>query len=290
MLLLLQYIIGGLAAGSLYSLAALGLTMIYKTTGVVNFANGEMAMVGTVVAFLFLTKLKLPYIGAFVGALIFAALLGMVLERLFMRPVQKSNHLSQIMVTLGLFLILNGVVATRFFEPEPFPKPLSGSPYELAGLYFDKNSLLIFAIATAIMLLLYLFFKYTMAGIALRATAQNLMTARLMGVPAGRVYSLSWAVSAMLGATAGMLIAPVTALEPNFMGEVAIKAFGGAILGGLGNLPGAVVGSLLLGVMENLIAGYISTELKAVFAFSVILFVLVVRPEGIMGAPVRRRV
>lgn len=287
---LLQNVVGGLAAGSLYALAALGLTLIFKTTGVVNFANGEMAMVSTFAAYLLLTAYKLPYPVAFLGALAFAALLGVVLERAFLRPVQKSHHLSQIMITLGLFLVLNGLASVTFFEPVPFPYPIGGKPLELGGVFLSPDSLLIFAVAVAIMLGLYLFFTYTLAGIALRATAQNLITARLMGVPAGRVYALTWAVAAVLGAVAGMLIAPTTGLDPNFMGDVAIKAFAGAILGGLGSLPGAVVGGLLLGVLENLIAGYISTELKAVFSFSLILLVLVVRPEGIMGAPVRRRV
>jgi len=287
---LLQYIVGGLAAGSLYALAALGLTLIYKTTGVINFANGEMAMVSTFAAFLLLTTYALPYPVAFLGALLFAAALGIVLERVFMRPVQQSSHLNQIMVTLGLFMVLNGAAGTKFFEPEPFPKPIGGEPFEVMSIFIDKDSLLIFGVATAIMLALYLFFTHTMAGIALRATAQNLVTARLMGVPVGRVYAITWAVAAILGAVAGMFIAPTTSLEPNFMGEVAIKAFAAAILGGLGNLPGAVLGGLLLGVLENLIAGYISTELKAAFAFSLILLVLIVRPEGIMSAPVRRRV
>ncbi len=288
----LQYVVGGLAAGSLYALAALGLTLIYKTTRVVNFANGEMAMVATFVAFLLLNRHGLPYPVAFLGAVLFAAALGLLLERLFMRPVQKSSNLNQIMVTLGFLFVLNGYVSTRVFDPQPFPPPIGGEALALGGVYVSPDSLLIFGIATAIMLALYLFFKHTLAGIALRATAQNLITARLMGVPAGRVYAVSWAVAAVLGAIAGMLIAPVTSFEPNFMAEVAIKAFAGAILGGFGSLPGAVVGSLLLGVLENLIAGYVpmGTEIKAVFAFSVILLVLVIRPQGLMGAPEGRRV
>ncbi|MFZ5825555.1 MAG: branched-chain amino acid ABC transporter permease [Bacillota bacterium] len=286
----LQYVVGGLAAGSLYALAALGLTLIFKTSEVVNFANGEMAMVATLAAYLLLSSYELPYWGAFLGALAFAAVLGVVLERLFMRPVQRSNHLSQIMVTLGLFLVLNGTVSVYVFEPQPFPRAVKGAPFELGGLFISRDALLTFAVATVIMLALYLFFKHTLAGIALRATAQNLITSRLMGVPTGRVYALTWAVAAVLGAVAGMLIAPTTGFDPNFMGEVAIKAFAGAILGGLGNLPGAVVGGLILGVLENLIAGYVSTELKAAFAFSMILLVLVVRPNGLLGAAAGRRV
>ncbi|HYY89554.1 MAG TPA: branched-chain amino acid ABC transporter permease [Chloroflexota bacterium] len=290
MTVFLQYIAGGLAAGSLYALAALGLTLIYKTTGVVNFAHGEMAMVSTFVAYLLLTSYHVPYVPAFLGALLFAALLGVIVERSLMRRVHGATVLTQIMVTLGLFLVLNGAMSTRFFEVLPFPQPIGGSPLDLAGVRVSLDSLLILGLAAALMLGLYLFFRYTLLGIALRATAQNLHVARLMGVRVGRVYATTWAVAAVLGAVAGMLIAPSTGLYTSFMGDVAIKAFAGAILGGLGSLPGAVLGSLLLGVMENLIAGYVSTELKAAFAFSVILLVLVVRPEGIMGAPVRRRI
>ncbi len=290
MTVFLQYVVGGLAAGSLYALAALGLTLIYKTTGVINFAHGEMAMVSTFAAFILLNSYKLPYPVAFAGALLFAALLGVVLERVFLRPVQKASHLSQIMVTLGLFQVLNGVVATRVFEAQPFPKPIGGVPLQLLGLFISKDALLILALGATISLLLYLFFRFTLSGIALRATAQNLVIARLMGVPAGRVYAMTWAVAGVLGAMAGMLVAPVTGLDPNFMVDVAIKAFAAAIIGGLGSLPGAVVGGMTLGVLETLIAGYVSTELKAAFAFSLILLVLIIRPEGIMGAPVRRRV
>src|SRR6266536_2355304 len=246
MTVFLQYVAGGLAAGSLYALVALGLTLIYKTTGVVNFAHGEMAMVSTFFAYIVLTTYHVPYIAAFGGALLFDAL--------------------------------------------PFPQPIGGTPFNIGGVRVSADSILIFVLTAAIMAALYLFFRYTLLGVALRATAQNLTVARLMGVRVGRVYSTTWAVAAAMGAVSGMLFAPTTALYPGFMGDIAIKGFTGAIIGGLGNLPGAVLGGLVLGVLENLIAGYISTELKAFFAFSLILLVLVARPEGIMGAPVRRRI
>ncbi|HYW87600.1 MAG TPA: branched-chain amino acid ABC transporter permease, partial [Chloroflexota bacterium] len=255
-----------------------------------NFAHGEMAMVSTFFAYIVLTTYHVPYPLAFVSALMFAALLGILVERGLMRWVQQASVLSQIMLTLGLFLVLNGAMSTRFFEALPFPQPIGGTPFNFGGVRVSADSLLILGLAAAIMLALYLFFRYTLLGIALRATAQNLTVARLMGVRVGRVYSTTWAVAAAMGAVAGMLFAPTTALYPAFMGDIAIKGFAGAIIGGLGNLPGAVLGGLLLGVLENLIAGYISTELKAFFAFSLILLVLVLRPEGIMGAPVRRRI
>ena len=202
MTVFLQYVAGGLAAGSLYALAALGLTLIYKTTGVVNFAHGEMAMVSTFVAYILLTVYHVPYSGAFVGALVFAALLGVAIERVFMRRVQGASVLSQIMVTLGLFLVLNGAMSTRFFEALPFPQPIGGQPLNLSGVFVSADSLLVFALTAAIMLGLYLFFRYTLLGVALRATAQNLSVARLMGVRVGRVYATTWGVAAVLGAVA----------------------------------------------------------------------------------------
>ncbi len=290
MTVFLQYVAGGLAAGSLYALVALGLTLIYKTTGVVNFAQGEMAMVSTFFAYILLTNYHVPYPVAFVGALLFAALLGVAVERGLMRWVQQASVLSQIMITLGLFLVLNGAMSTRFFEALPFPQPIGGAPLNVGGVFVSEDSLLIFGLAAIIMLALYLFFRYTLLGIGMRATAQNLSVARLMGVRVGRVYSTTWAVASGMGAVAGMLFAPTTALYPSFMGDIAIKGFAAAIIGGLGVLPGAVVGGLVLGVLENLIAGYLSTELKSFFAFSVILLVLVLRPQGLMGAPMRRRI
>ncbi|HET6315671.1 MAG TPA: branched-chain amino acid ABC transporter permease [Chloroflexota bacterium] len=290
MTVFLQYVAGGLAAGSLYALVALGLTLIYKTTGVVNFAQGEMAMVSTFFAYILLTNYHVPYPVAFIGALLFAAILGVAVERGLMRWVQQASVLSQIMITLGLFLVLNGAMSTRFFEALPFPQPIGGTPLNVGGVFISEDSLLIFGLAAVIMLALYLFFRYTLLGIGMRATAQNLSVARLMGVRVGRVYSTTWAVASAMGAVAGMLFAPTTALYPSFMGDIAIKGFAAAIIGGLGVLPGAVVGGLVLGVLENLIAGYLSTELKSFFAFSVILLVLVLRPQGLMGAPMRRRI
>jgi branched-chain amino acid transport system permease protein len=164
----LQYVAGGLAAGSLYALVAIGLTLIYKTTGVVNFAHGEMAMVSTFVAFILLTTYQVPYPVAFVGALLFAALLGIAIERVLMRWVQNATVLTQIMLTLGLFLVLNGAMSTRFFEALPFPQPIGGIPFDFSGVRVSADSLLIFGLAAAIMLALYAFFRFTLLGIALR--------------------------------------------------------------------------------------------------------------------------
>lgn len=291
MAILLQNLLSGLSAGSLYGLAALGLTAVFKTTGLVNFAQGDIAMVATFVAWSALTAAKVPYGWAFLMAVLFAAGFGAVLERGFIRPQLHKPHISQIMVTLGLAMILNGAAGLIWrYEPHSFPAPVGGDPYRFSGLAISKDSLVVFAVAAGLMLAMYLFFKHTLAGIAMRATATNPDAARLMGIPIGTVFNLSWAVAAILGCVAGVLIAPATALDPNFMGEVGIKAFAGGILGGFSSLPGAVAGGLILGVLENLVAGYISTDMKSAFAFSLILAVLVLRPYGIFGAPARKKV
>lgn len=291
MTILLQNLIGGLAAGSIYGLAALGLTAVFKTTGVVNFAQGDMAMVSTFIAYTLLAVYGVPYGWSFLTALLFSALFGAALERVFVRPLQHKPAVSQIMVTLGMAMMLNGAAGLRWgYEPQVFPAPIGGLPYRLGGVAVSGDSLLVFLVAGALMMAMYLFFRFTLAGIALRAVANNPFAARLMGIPIGGVYGTSWAVAAVLGGVAGVLIAPATTLDPNFMAEVGIKGFAAAVLGGFHSLPGAVLGGLVLGVLENLIAGYLSTEVKAAFAFSLILAVLVLRPHGLLGVPAAKKV
>lgn len=291
MTVLLQNVAGGLAVGSIYALAALGLVLIYKTTDVVNFAQGEMAMVSTFATYVLLTAYDLPYALSVLLALLFAGVLGALIERFIMRTVRQAPVLSQVIVTLGLFMILNGLAGLYFgYDPLSFPRALDGAPLVVGGVFFSPDSLLILGVAVGLALALYLFLKRSMTGVALRATAQKLEIARLMGVPVDRVFGLAWAMAAVLGAVAGILVAPKTALDPHFMGDVTVKSFAAAVLGGFDSLPGAVVGGLLLGVLENLVAGYISTAWKTAFAFGMILLVLVVRPTGLMGSVKCRKV
>lgn len=291
MAVFLQNLVGGLAAGSLYALAALGLVLIFKTTRVVNFAQGEMAMFSTFIAYTLLVRFEVHYLLAALVAVLFAGLLGMAVERLFMRPLQGAPILSPIILSLGLLILLNGLAGLIWdYEPFSFPAPVAGAPWLFGEVAVARESLAAFGVATVLMAGLYLFFTYTRVGLAMRAAAQRLDTARLMGVPVGLVFSLTWAFAAVLAAVAGLFIAPKTGLDPNFMGEVAIKAFAAAIIGGFESPPGAIIGGLTLGVLENLVAGYISTELKAVFSFTVILLVLILRPEGLLGRAAQRRV
>ncbi|MDK2930644.1 MAG: branched-chain amino acid transport system permease protein [Bacillota bacterium] len=289
--MLAQQIVSGLAAGCLYALAALGLVLIYRTMDIVNFAHGEMAMVSTFVAYTLLSRLGLPYVLAAAGALAFAALFGMLVERVFLRPIQNGPLISMMIMTLGLFMVFNGAAGWIWgFDPVSFPYAVKGRPLILWGLIITRDSLLVLTVTLVMAIALYLVLKFTLAGIAIRATSQNARAARLMGVPVPRVYSLTWGMSSALGAVAGILIAPTTFLSPNMMAEVQIKAFTAAVLGGFSSLPGAVVGGLLLGVLENIVAGYISTQLKSTFAFALIVAVLCIRPSGILGTPPRRKV
>lgn len=286
-----QQVASGLSAGCLYALAALGLVLIYRTMEIVNFAHGEMAMISTFVAYTLLVRVGLPYVLAMLVALAFAFIFGMAIERVFLRPIQEGPLVSMMIMTLGLFMVFNGAAGWIWgFDPVSFPYAVRGRPVFIGDIIVTRDSLLVLAVTVIMAGALYIALRFTMAGIAIRATSQNPRAARLMGVPVPKVYSLTWGMSAVLGAVAGVLIAPTTFLSPSMMAEVQIKAFTAAVLGGFSSLPGAVVGGLLLGVLENLVAGYISTQLKSTFAFALIVVVLLIRPSGIMGTTERRKV
>lgn len=289
-MIFIQQVISGLATGCLYAMAALGLVLIYKTTDVVNFAQGEMAMFCTFVAFT-LISLHTPFWLALVGALLIAALIGIFLEKVFIRPLAGSSLLNVLIMTIGLMMVINGLAGWIWgFEPHNFPTAMSGEPIKLGQLVITLPDIMNLVVTCVIMAAFYAVFKYSLVGIAMRAVAENRLAARLMGVKVNRVLSTTWAVGAMLGGIAGIFIAPVTFLDINMMSEVIIKAFTAAVLGGFNSLPGAVLGGLSLGVLENLVAGYISTEMKGAFAFALIVAVLCVKPTGILGTVERKKV
>lgn len=288
-----QYVISGLATGSIYALVALGLALIYRSTRILNFAHGDVATAGTFFAFAIL-GLELHYIPAFIIALTFGALLAMAFYFCVLVPAQRreATQLGQIILTLGLGLILQGLIA-RFggTEPQSFPFPLSDTKvYQLGGLVISQLSLGTFGAGLFGSLFFYLLVQKTRLGLAMRATSENLPAAQTMGIPTRRILALSWGLAAFLGVLAGLFLAPALLLDPFFMLEPFLKGFAAAILGGLNSLPGAIVGGLILGVAESLAGGFISVAFKNTLAFLIIILVLLVRPEGLLGEEFKERV
>jgi branched-chain amino acid transport system permease protein len=279
-----QVILSGLIFGCIYGLTALGLVLIFKTTDIVNFAQGEMAMITTFISFMFMTSYGIPYFASFVLSLIFATAFGMVVHRLFMKPIQSAPPLNQIVLTLGLFLVFNGIAGLKWgHTPTGFPIAIEGDPYNIAGVYITANEIFIVGVTILLMLSFFMLFRFTKIGLAMRASSQDIMASELMGIKVSSVFTWTWAVGAILGGVAGMLTAPITFLRPDMMGEVLIMAFAAAVLGGFVSLPGAVLGGLIIGVFGNLISFYISPEMKLVYTFLLIIGVLYIRPTGLFG-------
>jgi branched-chain amino acid transport system permease protein len=272
---------------------ALGLALIYRSTRILNFAHGDITTAGTFFAFTLL-GLKFPFVAAFVLALVFGALLAMLFYFAVLIPAQRreATQLGQIILTLGLGLIIQGLVA--YFcgtEIQSFPFPLSDTKlYRFGGLVISELSLGTFSIGLFACLLFYLLIQKTKIGLAMRATSENLPAAQTMGIPTRKILALSWGLAALLGVLAGIFLAPALLLDPFFMLEPFLKGFAAAILGGMNSLPGAIVGGLILGVAESLAGGFISVAFKNTFAFLVIIFVLLVRPEGLLGEEFKERV
>jgi branched-chain amino acid transport system permease protein len=286
---LLQQVFSGLAAGSIYASVALALVMIYRSTDLVNFAQGEMAMFSTYIAWT-LVNAGLPFWAAFAITLIVSFLGGMLIERVVIRPVENAPVLAAVVVTIGLLLIFNSVAGWIYsYTVQDFPSPFPDRP--LFHALITTRDLGVIAVTLIMLVLLFLFFRFTSTGLAMRAAAQNPASARLCGIRVGRMLAIGWGLAAAIGATAGIMVAPVLFLDPNMMGGVLLYAFTGALLGGITSPVGAVVGGLIVGVTENLVGTYlIASQLKLTVALALIILVLVFKPNGLFGTAVVRRV
>ncbi|MEW5722135.1 MAG: branched-chain amino acid ABC transporter permease [Thermodesulfobacteriota bacterium] len=280
-----QLLVGGLAIGACYALIALAMVIIYKTSAVLNFAQGEMAMLATFVAYTILADYNVPFLPAVLLTLAFALVLGVVIEFVFLRQAKDPNVLGLIVITLGLEMILYGLAGWKWGpDQRGLPFPISNiEVYKLWDVAVSKISLWVFFTAMALMVLLAVFFKYTKLGVAMKATQQNQTAARIMGIRTKRIHAFTWALSSLVGAVAGLLIASAYPLDVNTMMDPMMKAFAGAVMGGMTSLPGAAVGAELMGVIENLFGGYVSLEFKSVVAFAVIVLVLCFRPSGLFA-------
>jgi branched-chain amino acid transport system permease protein len=285
----LQQVFSGLAAGSIYACVALALVMIYRSTDLVNFAQGEMAMFSTYIAWT-LVNAGLPFWAAFFITLAVSFVGGMLIERVLIRPVENAPVLAAVVVTIGLLLIFNSLAGWIYsYTVQDFPSPFPDRP--ILGALMTTRDLGVIAVTLIMLVLLFLFFRFTSTGLAMRAAAQNPASARLCGIPVGRMLAIGWGLAAAIGATAGIMVAPVLFLDPNMMGGVLLYAFAGALLGGISSPVGAVVGGLIVGVTENLVGTYlIASQLKLSVALALIILVLVFKPNGLFGTAIVRRV
>lgn len=276
-------IIGGLSIGACYALVALSMVIIYKTSEVPNFAQGEMAMIATFVAYTLISGYSLGFWTTAAITLVFAFCLGCVLELAFVRPAKDPTILGLIVITLGAEMILYGIAGWKWgARQHPFVVPFSEyDGFSIGGVMVTEINLWTFVTSLVIMFLLFVFFRFTKVGIAMKAVQQNAFAARAMGIPTRRILTFTWGLSSVTGAVAGMLIAPIATLDPNMMLDPMLKGFAAAVLGGMTSLPGAAIGGYLLGLIENFFGGYISLEFKSVVAFVVIVLILCVKPSGL---------
>lgn len=280
--LLIHQILSGLATGGIYASVALALVMIYQATHLVNFAQGEMAMFATYFAWT-LMQAGVPYWGAFFITVAAAFVAGVILERVVIQPVENAPILSVVIVFIGLLVIFNSVAGWIYtYTIKPFPSPFPEKPL-FGNSYVTSHELGSTAVTLAVLLLVFVFFRYTPLGLAMRAAAQNPVSSRLVGVRVGWMLALGWGLAAAIGAVAGIMVAPVVFLEPNMMGGILIYAFAGALLGGIDSPPGAVLGGFLVGVLENVVGMYLGSEVKLTVALVIIVGVLVVKPSGLFG-------
>jgi len=278
----LLQVLAGLSNGSIYASLALALVMIYQATHLVNFAQGEMAMFATYIAWS-LINAGMGYWPAFFLTVGIAFVLGVLVERLVIRPVENAPVLAVVVVFIGLLVILNSIAGWIFtYTIKSFPSPFPGA---LGIRYMSPHQVGALFVTLIVLALLYLFFRFTPLGLAMRAAAQNPVSSRLVGIRVGWMLALGWGLAAAVGAVAGMMVAPIVYLDPNMMAGILLYAFAAALLGGIDSPGGAVVGGLVVGVLENLLGAFvIGNELKLVVALVLIVGVLLVRPSGFFGS------
>ncbi len=286
----LHQLSSGLALGGVYAVTALALVMIFQATQLVNFAQGEMAMFSTYVAWQLLQN-GWRYWTAFVVTVIVSFIGGVVIERLIVRPFAHAPILASVIVFIGLGFIFNAMAGFLFgFSVQSFDTPFDGRPW-FGNKFMSAHESGSVLVSLIVLALVFAFFRFTPLGLAMRAAAQNPASARLVGVRVGWMLALGWGLAAAIGAVAGMMAAPIVYLDPNMMSGLLLYAFAGAVLGGIDNPWGAVLGGFTVGVVENLLGAYVvGQEVKLSVALVIIVGVLVVRPSGLFGRRIVARV
>ena len=292
MIQFVQMLLAGTAQGCVYALVALGFVLIYKATETVNFAQGDLMMLGAFFALTGGTVIGLPYWAVIVFAGAVMAIVGMLIERIVIRPVLGHPAFTVVMITIGVGYVLRGFVTmTPGWGTETYAlqTPFGQKVLNVGGAVIALQELAVIAMTAALCGVLYVFFRFARLGVAMQATSQNQLAAYYMGIPVRRVNMLIWGLSAAVAAFAGILLAPFTFVHSN-MGFIGLKAFPAAVLGGFGSVPGAIVGGLIIGLVEALAGRYLPEGFKDVAAYVVVLIVLLVRPSGIFGETTMKKV
>jgi branched-chain amino acid transport system permease protein len=286
-----QQIASGIATGSLYALTAIAVVLVFRNTRTINVAQGDLSMIAAFLAMFFLKDLGFGLWAAVVLTSVSVMLIGVLIERLVMRPIADSDWLTLFTATLGVYYILHGVAGWIWGRgTQAFPRTFDATPVQVHGLVISQGHLLNLAWAGLIGLVLFVFFRFTRQGIAMRAVTDDPETACLMGIPVRFIVLLTWAMAGLLGSVVGLLIAPIIFVSPQMMDEVMVKGYAAAVFGGLYSIPGAVLGSLIIGVSENLAGGYLGSHFKTPTAFALIVLLLALRPQGLVGIQKRREI
>ena len=281
----LRLTLAGVAQGCVYALVALGFVLIYKATETVNFAQGDLMMLGAFFGLTASTVLGWPYWATILFAIVVMAVVGMLIERIVIRPVLGYPTFTVVMITIGVGYVLRGVVTmvpgwgTDTYQ---IPTPYVDQVWKVGGVILPVQQLMVIALTAALCAVLYLFFRFTRVGVAMQATSQNQLAAYYMGIPVRRINMLIWGISAGVAAFAGILLAPATFVHSN-MGFIGLKAFPAAVLGGFGSVPGAIVGGLIIGLVEVLSIGYFGADVVDMTVYGLLLLILFVRPTGLLG-------
>ena len=288
----LQLAYSGIALGCIYALVALGFVLIYKATETVNFAQGDLMMLGGFFGYTAVVLMGWPYWAGIVFAIVVMAALGMLTERLILRPVLGHPQFTVVMVTIGVGYVVRGVVTMVpgwGTDTLKLPTPFAERVVNIGGAALALDQIMIIVLTATLCGLLFLFFRYTRIGIAMQASSQNQLAAYYMGIPVRRINMLIWGLSAAVAAFAGILLAPITFVHSN-MGFIGLKAFPAAVVGGFGSVPGAIVGGLIIGLVESFAGFYLPEGFKDIAAYIVVLAVLMVKPSGLFGEKLRKKV
>jgi branched-chain amino acid transport system permease protein len=286
----IQYVVGGLAVGAIYALVALGFVMVFMATDVFNFAHGNLMMLGAYFALATVTTFAMPFGVGVLATLVAAAIVGMLIQLTVIRPLIGQPLLIPVMVTVALSLVIRALTAIIWGPQERvFPTPIGNEVLDILGVRIAVVDLIVIGVALLIMAAFALFFRRSNLGLQMRATAESAEAALLSGVPVQRVFLVTFTVAAMLAAAGGILLAQVQVVSLAF-GEIGLLALPAAVIGGLTSIPGAVVGGFVVGVLQQLAAGYIGTDVQEVVVFAALLVVIMLRPYGLLGEPEVRRV